>query len=253
MRSIAEFSLEEIKQGLNKARDTHGEVNDYIRILFAPVDINEANFERVCDIYGRLDLSNYETAVIVEVHSEVLEKKIPMPSNRQFRTPFGEVPVNDYLRNELCDEDDDFFIHDEAFSQDMSLFQQLAMLQGLGDDDIKALSVQIADENHFIIKELAHTLEEVLASRNTLLIFCCDLDGSRKKEFKRVKNMIDDQAHSNLLNYLNSGESHIRGTGAFITGILIAQEWNLRINFLDEETTDASLLTAYADRERKIF
>lgn len=251
MRNIAEFSLEEIKEGLNKAREAYGEANDFIRILFAPFDINEANFERVCNIYGRVDPSNYDTAVIIEVHNEVLDKKLPMPSNRRFQTPFGEVPVNDYLRNELCDEDDDFFIHDEAFSQEMSLFDQLAMLQGRGGD-IKALSVQIADENHFIVKELAHALEEVLASRNVLLIFCCDLDADRKEELKRVKKMIDDKAHSNLLNYLNSGESHIRGTGAFITGVMIAHRWNMRINFLEDDT-HASLLTGYADRERKIY
>lgn len=251
MRNIADFSLEEIKDGLNKAREAHGGVNDYIRLLFSPIDINETNFERVCNIYSRLDLSNYDTAVIIEVHNEVLEKKLPMPSNRRFQTPFGEVPVNDYLRNELCDEDDDFFIHDEAFSQDMSLFDQLTMLQGSGGD-FKALSVQIADENHFIVKELAHVLQEVLATRNALLIFCCDLDSDRKEEFKRVKKMINDKAHSNLLNYLNSGESHIRGTAAFITGIMVALRWDIRINFLDDDI-DGSLLTAYADREREMY
>lgn len=255
MRNITDYSLQEIQDGL-KGAQTEGEgYNDYIRILFSPTAINEQNFERVCEIYSRIDPSNYDTAVIVEVHSEVLEKKLPMPSNRVFQTPLGAVPVNDYMRNEFCDEDDDFFIHDGAYSEQMSLFQQLMMLQGQGiGSDFKALSVQITDESHFIVKELAHVLEEVLASRRTLLIFCCDLDGDRRKEFARVRKMVDDNSQSNLLNYLNSGESHITGIASFVTGIMVAREWDMRVNFLDaDEETSTSLLAAYADRERVTY
>ncbi len=224
MRSITDYSLEEIQNGLKQAQEKHGEINDYIRILFAPFVIDDHNFDRVCNIYSRLDPANYDTAVIVEVHDEVLDKKLPMASIREYETPFGVVPVNDYLRNELCDEDDDFFIEDGPFNQDMSLFHQLSMLQGSWEN-FTALGIQIADENHFIVKELAYVLEEVLASRNALIIFCCDLDGNRRKEFKRVKQMIEDKSHSNLLNYLNSGESHIRGTAAFIAGCMVAHRW----------------------------
>jgi AmmeMemoRadiSam system protein B len=118
-----------------------------------------------------------------------------MASNVFFETPLGNVQVNDYLRNEFCDEDDDFFIYDEAFSEDMSLFQHLMMLQCVSDD-FEAVSIKIADENHSIIKELAHVLEEVLAARSSLLIFCCDLEGNRKKEFAQVKKMLEDQSSS---------------------------------------------------------
>jgi AmmeMemoRadiSam system protein B len=181
----------------------------------------------------------------------VLDKKLPMPSNNAFETPLGSVPVNDYMRNEFCDEDDDFFIHDEAFSKDMMLFHQLMMLQGQLDE-FSALSVQIADESHFIVKELAHVLEEVLASRNALIVFCCDLDSDWTEEFSRVKQMVEDESYSNLLNYLNSGESHMSGTAAFIAGIIVAKEWGLQLNFSDEDGRN-SLLTAYADRERVMY
>lgn len=251
MRTITSYTRDEINKGLNKAADSRKERNDHIRVLFAPTSIDENNFNQVCNLYSRLDPANYETAVIVEVHEETLAKKLPMASNRFFETSFGKVRANDYMRNEFCDEDDDFFIHDEAFSQDISLFHQLMMLQSLGGD-IEAVSVQIADEDHYIIKELAHVLEEVLASRNTLLVFCCDLAGDRRKEFEHVKKMLEDKSHSALLNYLNSGESHITGTAAFIAGIIVAHCWGLELNFINEDT-DHSLLTAYAERKRLVF
>lgn len=251
MQNITSYSRDKIQNGLAEAAESRDGKNDHIRILFSPTVINDGNFKQVCDLYSRIDPSNYETAVIVEVHEKVLSKKLPMPSNNFFETPLGKVPANDYMRNEFCDEDDDFFIYDEAFSDRMSLFHQLMMLQGM-NDDIEAVSVQIADENHYIIKELVHVLEEVLASRNTLLIFCCDLSGKRMKEFERVKKMLDDRSDSSLLNYLNSGKSHITGIAAFVAGIMVAQQWGLKLNFISEQA-DQSLLASYAERRRLLY
>ncbi len=252
--NITSYSREEIEEGLYKARQHHKGVNDQIRLLFTPTKINDDNFERVCDIYSRLDMENYDTAVIVESYEEVLDKKLPMPSNRYFETSLGRVEVNDYMRNEFCDEDDDFFIHDGAYSQDMSLFQQLMILQCCGDK-FSAVSIQIADQGPAIVKELAYVLEEVLASRSALLIFCCELDNSRKKEFQRVKSMVENKNQSGLMHYLNSGESRIEGTTAFIAGTMVANFWEMKLNFLNGEYNDysGSLLTAYGDRQRVLF
>lgn len=251
---ITSYSREQIEKGLKKARERRDAQNENIRLLFAPERINEDNFEQACDIYSRLDMSDYDTVVVVESHDEKLDKKLPMASNTFFETPLGKVEVNDYMRNELCDEDDDFFIHDAAFDKDISLFQQLMFLQTLSDD-FKALSIQIADPDPSIVKEIGYVLEEVLASRSALLVFCCELDNDREKEFKRVVKLVEEKNESGLMNYLNSGESHINGTTAFIAGIIVANKWDLNLNFLRSEYDkySGSLLTAYADRQRVIF
>lgn len=252
--NITSFSREQIKEGIDNARERHGDVNDEIRLLFSPERINEENFDRVCDIYSRLDMSNYETVVVIESYGTKLDKKLPMASNSFFETPLGKVPVNDYMRNEFCDEDDDFFIDDEAFNKDISLFQQLMVLQTL-TDNFKALSVQIADSDPAIVKEIGYVLEEVLASRSALLIFCCELDNERREEFERILDMVEQKNESGLMNYLNSGESHIAGTTSFITGIIVANKWGLDFNFLRGKYEDysGSLITGYADRQKVIF
>lgn len=239
---------------MQRARNQNEVPNEHIRLLFAPTRINHDNFEQACDIYSRIDPASFDTVVIVETYDRVLDKKLPMPSNKVFKTPLGDVPVNDFLRNELCDEDDDFFIHDEGFSKDMGLFQQLMMLQ-CTCDEFNTLSIQVADRGPAIVKELAFVLEEVLASRNALLVFCCELDNARRKEFEKVKGMILNNNQSGLLNYLNSGESRIEGTPSFIAGILVADAWDLKLNFLYREYDDykGSLLTAYADQQTVLF
>lgn len=251
---ITSFSREKISQGIETAKSRKEAPNDHIRLLFSPTKIDDDNFDRVCDIYGRIDLKNYETVVVIESFNRTLDKKLPMASNKYFETPLGKVPVNDYMRNEFCDEDDDFFIHDEGFSKDMSLFHQLMMLQCL-DHEFSAVSVQIADTRPEIVKELAYVLQEVLAPRRALLVFCCDLDNEYKEEFQRMKTLIQNDNRSGLLNYLNSRESHIKGTTTFISGLLVAHSWGLNLNFLNGEydTYSGSLLTGFADRERVIF
>ena len=252
--NITSYTREQISNGLDKARERHNETNENIRVLFAPERIDDDNFGRACEIYSRLDMTNYDTVVVVESHDEILDKKLPMASNKNFDTSLGTVAVDDYMRNEFCDEDDDFFIHDEAFDKDISLFQQLMFLQTLSDD-FKALSVQVADTDPAIVKELAFVLEEVLASRNALIVFCCELDNDRKEEFANVLDILEADNQLGLMNYLNSGESHIVGTTAFIAGIIVAHKWDLNLNFLKGEYEDysGSLLTAYADRQRVIF
>lgn len=251
---ITSYSRDQIKQGLREEYERQNETNDNIRMLFAPERINDGNFQQACNIYSRLDMSAYETVVIVESYDEKLDKKLPMASNSFFETPLGKVPVNDYLRNEFCDEEDDFFIHDNAFHEDMSLFQQLMFLKSLSDD-FSALSVQIADTNPAIVKELAHVLEVVLASRNALIVFCCDLDNSYKNEFEQLLDMVWGDKKSTLMNYLNRGKSHVSGVTSFMAGLMVAQKWELDLNFLQNEYDDysGSLLTAYADLQRVIF
>ncbi|MDZ7773892.1 MAG: AmmeMemoRadiSam system protein B [Balneolaceae bacterium] len=250
--NITSYTREQITEGLNRARDANrGAGSDHIRVLFSPITIDDQNFDRACDIYSRIDPDNYETVVVVETYGEDLDKRLPMPSNRFFKTPLGQVKANEFMRDEFCDEDDDFFIHDEGYSEDMSLFQQLMMLQCTFGDDFSVLSVQVADQGPAIVKELAWVLEEVLASRRALVVFCCELDNERTEEFEKVRRMIASNNQSGLLNYLNSGESHIRGTSSFIAGVLVAHAWKLDITFLNGEYSNnrGSLVTAYGDRQ----
>ena len=186
------------------------------------------------------------------------------PSTGKILGVIKSLPPTDAARGEtfstvFCDEaaffeDDDFFIHDEAFTKNISLFQQLMFLQTLSDD-FEALSVQIADPDPAIVKEIGYVLEEVLASRSALLVFSCELDNDRKSEFEKVVKMVESQNESGLMNYLNSGESHIKGTTSFIAGIIVANKWKLDLHFLRGKYQDysGSLLTGYADHQKVIF
>src|SRR5699024_9882898 len=149
-----------------------------------------------------------------------------------------------------CDEDDDFFINDSDFSKNMSLFQQLMMLQNCAKN-FKALSLQIMDDNLYIIKELAEAVIELLSSRKILLIFCCNLDAANQKDIQNIKQLIKSHFIPELLNFSNSEYSHITGATTLISGLLIAQKWGLKVHFRDG-ISDTTQPIAFAERE-KVF
>lgn len=236
---ITSFSSEKIKAGLKKAHQETSDQDNPIRLIFSPRFINEDNFDEVCRVYSKLGADDYDTVVIIESHPGIADKKLPMPSFKELETSLGVVHANDKLRNDFADEDDDFFVNDDAFDADVSIYNQLMMLQSTLND-FSILSIQITDESSFIVKELAAAVEEILASRNALIVCCCEMNQNGHEELIKVLNMINSDNLSGIMNYLNSGDSTVDGVGTFIAGLLIGKKWNLTFQFplLDKSGKD---------------
>ncbi|MEQ8579294.1 MAG: AmmeMemoRadiSam system protein B [Balneola sp.] len=235
--AFANISREELKSSLNKTVPVANGLKN-IKMLFVPTHIDPNNPEELTSIYKNVCSSEFETLVVIESYKGELEKKLSIPSNHSFTTPFGEVSVNDKLRNELCDEEDDFYINDGGMSDKMSLYTQLMMLQ-VCQDDFDVVSIQIGDYDPAIVKELAFALDELFRNRNALLVFCCDLPSSNTSELEKLKGLIESNNESGLHHYLNSKEKEVEGARAFMTGILVSKYWDLDIWFtpVNEKTT----------------
>lgn len=229
--NIHSLTKQEIRSQINKAKQP-GTTKDSVRMLFVPNKIDESNFGELCTAYKTLRAQQFDTIVVVESYNGHLQKKLAMPSNKVFETRFGEVEVNDFLRNEFCDEEDDFFIADEGFSNEMSLFTQLPILQACFTD-FEVLSLQIGDYDPAIVRELAFTLDELLLNRNALLVFCCDVPANNPQELENLRNLVVNNNETGLLHYLNSSDKQVKGARAFMTGVLVAREWELDVEFLD--------------------
>ena len=249
--NISSFSRKELTSGLERAKQSRTNPSDPVRILFSPTRINSENIEDVFRIYSGIEKDDFDTVIIVESHPGSAEKKLPMPSFKSVATPLGEVLANDKLRNDFCDEDDDFFINDDAFDEEVSLYDQLMVLQ-CALDDFTVLSIQITDENSFIVKELAFAIEEILASRNALIVFCCDLDVSHADELSTLMSYYEKDNMSGLMNILNSGDSSIEGVGSFIAGLLVAKKWGLKVSFnTGKPAFGNNLISGFAEMQRQ--
>lgn len=234
MLDITSISRDKIEAGLDHATSHSEKTENQTRILFTPQKITEENFDSVCRTYSRIRAMDFRTVVIVESTPGEAERKLAMPSFQTVETQFGEINANIKLRNDFADEDDDFFINDDAFDKSVSLFQQLPILQ-CTLKDFSVMHIQITDERPPIIKELAVALQEILPSRNVLLVVCCDL--SDQEEINQIQNLLDEGNISGFLNRLNSGDTKIDGIGALAAGLLVSDKWGLSVNFKSDSET----------------
>ncbi len=234
--NITAYSREKIKEGLERAQKRTDQDPETVRLLFAPRKIDDTNFSEVCDIYSQILNEDFDSVIIVESHPGNAEKKLPMPSFKFVETSLGIVYANDPLRNDFADEDDDFFISNDAFDEDTSLYDQLMMLQCVLDN-FSVLCIQMTDESPAIVKELAYTMEEILASKNALVVFCCEMEENKSEILEKVAEYQKKQDLSILMNYLNQHDSLIEGTGTFAAGLIVAQKWGLKIRFSALETS----------------
>ncbi|TNE69903.1 AmmeMemoRadiSam system protein B [bacterium] len=243
---IRSFTKQFVQDGVQSSKRAN--IEKHIRVIFSPTKIVEKNFKQVSELYGAIYGEHFESVVIIEDSEELLKKRLPMASNEYFTTPFGDVQVSDKYRNEFCDEEDDLYIDDAGFNQDMSLFHQLMMLQST-IENFDVVSIQISkDERPAIVRELAYVISELHDLRNTLFVFCCDLSPSDIEQFNRIQSYINENDKSNLLNSVFSDESAINGRGSFTCGIFVTLSWGLELEFIrcNRDSKEESLLAGIA-------
>ncbi|NBB77193.1 MAG: AmmeMemoRadiSam system protein B [Bacteroidetes bacterium] len=227
---ITSFSLEQVKKGLHKAEEKTENIEQPIRLIFSPGKIDEEHFFKVCASYCRLKSDDYNSVILVESRPGEADRKLTMPSTSKIETPFGKVKLNDKLRNDFADEDDDFFINDEAFTGGRSIQGPLMMMQTIMDD-FSALLIQMTDENSYIVRELANALAEITMSHSALVIFCCDLQAADAKDLNKILQVVKSGNESGLMNILSRGEIDFNGIGTFVAGMLYAQKMKIKVEF----------------------
>jgi AmmeMemoRadiSam system protein B len=242
---VHSLTQQQIREHVKNAKHLNTNAK-HVRMLFVPNNIGEHNFGELCATYKTVANQTFDTVVVIESYTGNLQKKLAMPSNKVFETRFGKVQVNDFLRNEFCDEEDDFFIADEGYSKEMSLYTQLPILQSCFSD-FEVVSLQIGDYDPAIIRELAYTLDELLLNRNALIVYCCDVPASSPEELEKLRSLVVNNKESGLMHYLNSNQKTVKGARAFMSGILVARSWGYDVEFLDH-IESAAHICGYAKR-----
>lgn len=220
-----------------------------IAILFVPDRITAANRSQTEGLYSHIKGVEYDTVVFAERSPIDSDRKIPMPSVAEFVASGIAVPANDGLRNDFCDEDDDFYIDDVALRPDMSLFEHLPLLRRAISGDFSLVSVPLCDSDPSIVREFAYVVSEIMGGRNGLLIIASHLDAADTDDWSRLAPHLDSMNHSNLFNVVNSGSVRIRGAEAFIGGLLVADAWDLKVRFREASVAGESRVTGTASIE----
>lgn len=220
-----------------------------VQILFVP-DKYHSDETQLESVYSVIKGQHYDTVIFIESRLMDIPKKIPMPSLSEFVTEAGLVQVNDAIRNEFCDEDDDFFIDDSAYGKDMEIYRHLPyLIRSIGE--FKVVSVPICDDDPAIVRELDYVLSELLSGRNVLIVVASSMPGG-DSHIEELLDMIHHGDISGMMNRVNSGDCNMTGSAAFMGGILIAKSWELSVRFLRSNSTSESGVAGFAVLEPKL-
>jgi AmmeMemoRadiSam system protein B len=143
----------------------------YVRTLLMPHDHYQHVLPILAEGYRHVESARYELIVFVAPTVDKFNRLV-ISGYGYFGTPLGNIELSDYARNELCDEDDDFFISELGLPKGSSIEIQLPLLQRtIGKHyPFRIVPLLIGNQTFDLCNEAAAALSEILTSKNALVI-----------------------------------------------------------------------------------
>ncbi len=143
----------------------------YVRTLLMPHGDYKHVLPTLAEGYRHIESSRYELVVFVAPTVDTYDR-LMISGYGYFGTPLGNIELSDYVRNELCDEDDDFFISELGLPKGSSIEIQLPLLQRtIGKHhSLRIVPLLVGNQTIDLCNEAATALSEILTSKNALVI-----------------------------------------------------------------------------------
>lgn len=211
---------QEIAHHLEAARPTP--VDGEVYALIVP-HTNQLDGARVAaEAYKLIEGFQVDTVLLIAPPSNGAFQRINVCQSDEYHTPLGTLRVNDRMRHELCDEDDDIYLDDSGhFNQD-GIDVQLPYLQTvLGEFNI--VPVIMGQESPEFCRELGHAIGEVTYNQHTLIIASVDLLAGSDENLVEFTTLFEKMDVSRMMGLLNSERVHLAGKGPLLATLIAAQ------------------------------
>ena len=173
--------------------------------------------------YKLLQGRSYDTVIVIAPSHDGAFERLSICSVNRYRSPLGDIEINDAVRNELCDEDDDIFIDDQGHYHTEGIDVQLPFLQRMLGEEFKVVPIVMGSEAPALCRELGHAVGEVMYGHRMLVVASADLlsvEGDAAQQFEAALEAFDA---TKLMHLLGSEQIRVEGMGAIITAVLAAQ------------------------------
>lgn len=176
----------------------------------------------LADVYKSLSDTNFDTVISISPSQVGEFRKITVCSTSHYHTPLGDVEIDDRIRNELCDEDDDIYLDDAGHCTRYGLDVQLPFLQRLLGD-FTVVPLVMGSETVEFCKELGSAIGEIMFNRNTLTVACVDILEATPIGMERFEKYIRDLDTARMMCLLNQeNEILVRGKGGVLSAMIAA-------------------------------
>ena len=173
--------------------------------------------------YQLLRGASLDTAIVISPSHNGEFGRLSICQTDTYHTPLGGVPINDHLRNELCDEDDDIFLDDTGHYHTEGADVQLPFLQAALVGDFDAVPIVMGEESPAFCRELGGAVGEVMYGKRAVVVGSCDLLGGDDDAITRFREAIESFDESELMHLLGSETVRVEGMGALITTLIASK------------------------------
>lgn len=172
------------------------------------------------DVFRSLPSTEINTIISIAPNWGEEFKRITVCSLEAYNTPLGEVSVNDKVRNELCDEDDDIYLDDRGHFLHHGLDVNLPFLQKLLDD-FDVVPLVMGSESPEFCRELGHAVGEVMSNQRTLIVSCVDIVHATEEGMRRFKQHLSDLDVPAMMTLLNQEiDMKVDGKGPLLVAMM---------------------------------
>lgn len=191
--------------------------------------------------YKLLEGEQFDTVILVAPSHEGAFGRLAVCRADTYLTPLGSVPVNDSLRNELCDEDDDIFLDDRGHYHTEGASVQIPFLQRTLGQNLSVVPIAMGEESPDLCRELGAAIGEVMYSKRALVVGSADLLALEEGALERFTEALEAFNVSELMHVLGSEAVRAEGMGAVLVTVIAAQRRGAnraRILRVSEPTAD---------------
>ncbi len=216
----------EIDRLLRDARSAPGDPGDVEGQVVALV-VPDSNLLRggpvAAAAYRLVEGQSFDSVIVVAPSHDGAFGRLAVCRADAYHTPLGSVPVNDAIRNELCDEDDDIYLDDQGHYHTEGVDVQLPFLQRVLEGEFDVVPIVMGGETPALCRELGHAIGEVMYGHRVLVIASADLLSVEGDAFGRFETALESFDTSELMHLLGSEQIRVEGMGAVITAVLAAE------------------------------
>lgn len=208
---------------LAEADDTPAIPADTLVGLVVPDSNRTSGGPTAAAAYRLLNGAELDTVLVISPSHTGAFGRLSICQTNTYHTPLGNVTVNDHLRNELCDEDDDIFLDDTGHYHTEGADVQLPFLQATLAGDFDAVPIVMGEESPAFCRELGAAVGEVMYSKRALVVGSCDLLDGDEDAIQRFQEAIETFNESELMHLLGSEAVRVEGMGALITTLIASK------------------------------
>lgn len=173
--------------------------------------------------YGLLRGQTFDTAIVISPSHHGEFGRLSICQTDRYHTTLGDIVVNDHLRNELCDEDDDIFLDDTGHYHTEGADVQLPFLTRVLGESFDTVPIVMGEESPAYCRELGGAVGEVMYGKRAIVVGSCDLLAGDADGLERLSTALEGFMESDLMHLMGSGAVKVEGMGALITTLLAAQ------------------------------